>query len=403
MAKLLIVEDDRIIASIYTRRFQEEGFQVDHAADGQSALSKLEEFAPDIVVLDIMLPQVNGLEILRTIREDPARAMIPVVVFSNAYQPRIIEEAWALGASEVLMKANTNPAKLVGKVNELLKRAAAASAPATPSSTLTVAPVASGTMNVPQTPGVQAAQQPVAASPRQEFLNSLPGFMEGFKSVHDTLLTTTNEDQRQACLLELSRACNGLAGTAGAVGVGMIARLAEVYHALFREMHDNPAHVTISTVRTSSQTMGFLERLVAHAAQLPSLVNFQPRIMVVEDEEISRRAALHALERAGLKADSEANGHKALMTAKAEHFDLFVLDIDIVGMSGVELSQYLREEATYANTPIVFVTVLHEYQSRVQSLGDAMDLIAKPYCFVELSLKALCYLFRAELAKLGLR
>lgn len=387
MAKLLIVEDDRIIASIYTHRFREEGFTVVHSADGQDALEKVIEFRPDAVLLDIMLPQVNGLEVLRQIRSEPAREGIPVVVFSNAYQPRIIEEAWSLGASEVLMKANTNPAKLVGVLKELMSRVAAVSEPAS----ISPAPV-------PTAPATR-----VETSPQQEFLRNLPDFMEGFKKVHETLLTTTDEGQRRACLLELSRACNGLAGTAGAVGVRMIARLAEVYQALFQELHDNPATVTISTVRTSSQTLGFLERLVTHAAQLPPLDHFQPRVMVVEDEEISRRAVLYALDRAGLTADSEANGHNALAAAKAEIFDLFVLDIDIVGMSGLELSQHLRNETVYAYTPIVFVTVLQDYQSRIQTLGDATDLIAKPYCFVELSLKALCYLFRAELGKVGLR
>ena len=94
MTKLLIVEDDRIIASIYTRRFQEEGFQVVRSANGQDALDKLTEFKPDVVVLDIMLPHVNGLEILRQIRSDQTLEKVPVIVFSNAYQTRIIDEAW---------------------------------------------------------------------------------------------------------------------------------------------------------------------------------------------------------------------------------------------------------------------------------------------------------------------
>lgn len=393
MTKLLIVEDDRIIASIYTRRFQEEGFQVVRSADGQDALDKLTEFKPDVVVLDIMLPHVNGLEILRQIRSDQTLEKVPVIVFSNAYQTRIIDEAWSLGASDVLMKASTNPSKLVANVKEHLSRITAWSSPETDGAIADPSPV------------VQPASssETTEQTPRQEFLDSLEAFIEGFKSVHAELLSTTDAGQRQACFLELGRACNGLAGTAGAVGSGMIARLAEVYQALFQELHGNPASVTASTIRTSCQTLGVLERLVANAGQLPSLDGFQPRVMLVEDEEISRRAALHALERAGLRSESEDDGHGALAAAKVEHFDLFVLDIDMIGMSGVELTQHLREQAGYANTPIVLVTGLHDYQSRIETLDGATDLIAKPYCFVELSLKALCYLFRAEMAKAGLR
>jgi len=383
MSRLLLVEDDPIIAKIYQHKFTAEGYTVVHAANGQQALKELEVAPPDIVILDIMLPMVSGLDVLRHLRANPATERTPVIVFSNAYQSSIIEEAWAAGATEVLMKANTNPVKLAETVSRLLAQSkiTPADAPA---------------------PSAQAPQ-PEPMGERTEFLLSLPAFLNGFKEVHQTLLTTTDPQQRRDCLLELARSANGLSGSAAALGCDMIAGLAGVYQALFQELHDHPAHITASTVRTSAQTLSLLEQLVQLGRRLPTLDNFHPEILVVEDEEISLRAARHALEGAGLQCQSEQHGESALSLAEQKTFDLFLLDIDMIGMSGVELCARLRALPQYATTPIIFVTALQDYTHRVQSPpAGATDLIAKPYCFAELSLKALSYLYRDLLAKSGL-
>ena len=382
MSRLLLVEDDPIIANIYQRKFTADGYTVIHAPNGQDALNELEIAPPDIVILDIMLPAVNGLDVLRKLRAASATQRTPVIVFSNAYQAATVEEAWAAGATEVLMKANTNPMKLSETVGKLLAQAASRQ----PAETAQTAP-----------------QQPEPMGERTEFLVSLPAFVNGFKEVHQTLLTTTDQQQRQDCLVELGRSANGLAGTAAALGCDLIAGLAGVYQALFQELHDHPASITVSTVRTSSQTLTFLEQIVDHAERLPDLTDFNPKVLVVEDEEISLRAAQHALERAGLGSQSERHAERALALAQRERFDLFLLDIDMIGMSGVELCARIRALPQYATTPIIFVTALQDYAQQVQSPpGGATDLIAKPYCFVELSLKALSYIYRAMMAKSGL-
>jgi CheY-like chemotaxis protein len=386
MRRLLLVEDDPIIANIYQRKFTEDGFTVAHAASGQAALAELDSVPPDIMILDIMLPIVNGLEVLRHIRADPALEKLPVVVFFNAYQPKIIEEAWAAGAAAVLMKANTNPMKLAATVADLLERQSAAEPAALPS-------------ELPLKPTV-------GQGPREDFLAELTAFVAGFKEVHHTLLSTTDTKERLDSLRELSRLANGLAGTAGAVGCATIARFAAAYQAFFHELHDHPARITASAVRTSVQAfelLELLEQLARSAGDLPDLSGFDPRVLIVEDDDISLRAAEHSLALANLTAVTEKHGETALNTAAREKFDLFLLDIDIIGMSGLELGSRLRDMPQYAAAPIIFVTAQQDFAGRLQSdLGGTTDIISKPYAFVELSLKSVLHLLRARLAESSL-
>ncbi len=231
----------------------------------------------------------------------------------------------------------------------------------------------------------------------------LPSFISGFKELHATLLATTDAGRRLACLRELGGSASRLAGTAGAVGCPMIARLTEAYNALFQELHDRPASISASTVRTSVQALELLEKLTLCADRLPDLDDYQPRALIVEDDAISLRAAKHSLQLASLPAVAESHGETALNTAARHNFDIFLLDIDIIGMSGPELCSRLRAMPQYADAPIIFVTTRHDYAGRIQSdLGGATDFISKPYPSVELSLKSVIFLFRTLLAKSGL-
>jgi len=98
MRKLLIIEDDRIIGSIYSKKFSAEGFDVEVAEDGQTGLERILAFRPDIVLLDLMLPKLNGLEILARVRATPEFQHLPIIVFSNAYMTTVIDSAWKAGA-----------------------------------------------------------------------------------------------------------------------------------------------------------------------------------------------------------------------------------------------------------------------------------------------------------------
>ena len=124
--KILIVEDDLFLANLLSLRFKKENFEVVQAFSGNEALKKLEELRPDIILLDIILPQKNGFEVLESISQNPQTQNIPVIIVSNLGQESDIEKCKMLGAMDYYVKARLSIDELVAKVKNLVSTAKAA-------------------------------------------------------------------------------------------------------------------------------------------------------------------------------------------------------------------------------------------------------------------------------------
>lgn len=380
MPKLLLVEDDKIIANIYQRKFTQEGFTLAHAEDGRDALVKLTAFEPDVVVLDIMLPKLSGLDVLRELRANPEFTELPVIVFSNAYQSKLIEEAWAAGATNVLMKASTNPKTLLDNVNELLakRRQSATVQPSPP----------------PDTPAPAPDNRESAAA----FLSKFDQFVDGFSALHQTLLSTTDPTQRQTSLTQLGQACRNLANGATAASFPPLTHLGNAAQALYEEFRDKPGTISASSIRTSTQVESVLKLAASQARKLSAIPTNPPLALVVDDSELSSRNDAFALERAGCKVIAVASGEQALTEANRNRFDLFVISLDLVGMGSQEILRQLRAIPGHPKTPAVFVTPQPDFQHRMPSSPDAnTDVIATPYSLVEMGLKAVVHNLRSHL------
>ncbi|HNZ55342.1 MAG TPA: response regulator [Candidatus Paceibacterota bacterium] len=119
--KILIVEDDEFLRSLNAKRLEGEGFEVLVAVDGNEALTKLTEIKPDLIFLDLLLPNVDGFEVLTKIKQDETTKNIPVIVFSNLGQAEDIEKAKKLGADDFMVKANFTLDDVISKIKETLK------------------------------------------------------------------------------------------------------------------------------------------------------------------------------------------------------------------------------------------------------------------------------------------
>lgn len=119
--KVLIVEDDEFLRSLNAKRLETEGFKVAVAVDGQNAIDLIPKELPDLIFLDLLLPGVDGFEVLKKIKADDKTKSIPVVVFSNLGQKEDIEKARNLGAVDFLVKANFTLDDVVTKIKEILK------------------------------------------------------------------------------------------------------------------------------------------------------------------------------------------------------------------------------------------------------------------------------------------
>jgi len=122
MKKILIIEDDPFLSEMYAAKFIEHDFEVEVSSDGKSGLVKIEEFRPDLVLLDIVLPKMDGFEMLKKVKEKEELKEIPIVLLTNLGQKNEVEKGIALGAKEYIIKAHFTPTAVVTRVNEILSK-----------------------------------------------------------------------------------------------------------------------------------------------------------------------------------------------------------------------------------------------------------------------------------------
>jgi CheY-like chemotaxis protein len=121
MKKILIIEDDLIVRSIYRRKFEMSGYTVETAEEGAAALALLPQFRPDVIQVDIMLlPGMDGVEVIRKIRANPEFKKTPVLVLSSFYRPDLARDAWKAGANKCVSKMDCTPSLALDLVEQLL-------------------------------------------------------------------------------------------------------------------------------------------------------------------------------------------------------------------------------------------------------------------------------------------
>lgn len=118
---ILLVEDDAFVSDIYETKLGQVGFSVVLAENGVEAVKKMEEKIPDLVLLDIVMPYMDGMEVLRKLKEKEEWKKIPVILLTNLSEKEKVEEGLNLGANDYLIKSHFTPAEVVEKVNALLK------------------------------------------------------------------------------------------------------------------------------------------------------------------------------------------------------------------------------------------------------------------------------------------
>ncbi len=122
MKTILLVEDDPFLIDIYKNKLKEVGFNIEIAEDGEEALSKMKKKKPDLMLLDIVLPNVDGWEILKKTRTDPDLKDLKVIILSNLGQKDEVEKGMSLGATKYLIKAHFTPSEVVEEIKKLLKK-----------------------------------------------------------------------------------------------------------------------------------------------------------------------------------------------------------------------------------------------------------------------------------------
>lgn len=121
MKNILLIEDDPFIVDIYATCLKKADFGVDLANSAEAALEKLKHHQPDLLLLDIVLPKMDGWELLKILRNDPATQNLKVVVISNLNQQDSVENIAKLGVLKYFLKIQSTPEEIVTSVKEILK------------------------------------------------------------------------------------------------------------------------------------------------------------------------------------------------------------------------------------------------------------------------------------------
>lgn len=113
---ILIIEDDKFLRELIVRKVTNEGFHASEAIGGEEGIKKIKEEKPDMVLLDLILPGIDGFEVLSLMKEDSAISSIPVIILSNLGQKEDIDRGMKLGATDYLIKAHFTPGEIIEKI-----------------------------------------------------------------------------------------------------------------------------------------------------------------------------------------------------------------------------------------------------------------------------------------------
>ena len=392
MKKILIIEDDEIIGNIFRNKLAVEHYQVEVARNGESGLALMRSFKPQVVLLDLVLPQLSGIDVIKQIRSEAEFASLPIIVFSNTYLTNLIQDAWKAGATKCVSKSRCSPKDILELIRQSLGEGGATPAGAAPDTAPGQKPAA---------PESQSDAE-FQAELKKSLVESLPATLATLRGSIQNVSRAADEPTRLKHIQELHRRVHALAGNAGIAGLVLIGNMASAFEALLKELFEKPKNINASTLRTAAAAVDFLGFLFQSGLAPEKQEVPRADILVVDDEAISRRAIIFSLEKAQLASTGVENPNEAMKLVTGKSYDLIFLDINMPEMNGLELCAKLRQLPQHKKTPVLFVTALSDFDSRTNStMAGGNDFIAKPFLFIELTVKALMHVIRGKLQPKG--
>ncbi|MBU6409135.1 MAG: response regulator [Verrucomicrobia bacterium] len=360
---ILFVEDNPLVLTIYRNRLEAEGYSVEAAEDGLIALEKLPMLRPCLVILDLMLPKLDGMDVLTFIRGDDELKETPVLVLSNAYLDERSSKAMAAGANKRLQKTQCTPAKMIEAVRELTGSKAAR-------------------------PSREGADEASLKESRSDLMKEGPAEVSKIRELCLGFVKAADDAQRGEVLNKLYQRVRFLCVRAGLGECSRVGHLASALEAILFEIILKKNISSPSMFQSIAQAVDCLGRLFQAQDVEMAQETLHAKVLVVDDDPICNFATVAAMKRAKMEAVSTQDPLTALKMAQTETYDVILLDITMPRISGFELCEKIRQLPGYKKTPVIFVTSNGEFQNRAQAvLSGGNDLIAKPIAPLELALK----------------
>lgn len=117
-AKVLVIEDDPFLLKVYQSKLKDTGFQCEFASDGEEGLAKIKSFQPKVILLDLVMPKLDGFGVLAAVKADPSLTQASILVLTNLSQPEDRDKCLQLGAKEYMVKSDISIQDILAKVQQ---------------------------------------------------------------------------------------------------------------------------------------------------------------------------------------------------------------------------------------------------------------------------------------------
>ena len=392
---ILLVEDDQVASTAYQSRLEREGFHVETAPDGLAALRTLSKRTVDLVILDLILPKLDGASVLKQMRLTPRLQNVPVIVLSNAASPELDEDALLTGPTRRLHKTDCPFSLLLQTIAELVTITASQATPPEPAAAGGTVP-ASGN-GQPKPDGDVTALS--GGSPERSGL--LQAVLQKIPEIREHCCAYIRAPASPASLphlAELHQSANWVRTNADDLECPRIAMLARALEALLSEIKVKPSVITPSILQTIAQAVDCLALLLKSDEVDLARPLTHAKVLVVDDDPVCSMANVKSLQRANLDAEGINDPVAALQKLQTTAVDAVLLDINMPGITGFELCEKLRHLPGCKTIPVIFITGYSNFDNRKQSvLSGGQDFITKPIFPLELALKTTLHLLKAQL------
>ncbi len=367
--RILLVHDDRLLINLYREKLEGSGFAVDSTRTFDQVTKLIESKKPDLLLMDLVLPTGDGVELIKSLRHNPATLQLPVLVFPTVLA-QLGSSALKAGATKVI-NSGVHPV----------------------ASVIDAAKVALGM------PGLGDSMDAPLFQPDQTWMHmAIEGAAECLNQMRHCLpgLVTASPDEKM--LRTLWALVHGFAERATLLQHKALAQTSTAFDLLLCDLNEMPEQLNQSTIRTIGQAIDFLGTLckpeiVSRTKDLSSA-----RVVVVDDEDSTLQFIGAAMQLVGLKNERAQTPSSALQLLNGHKSDLIFLDVGLPEMSGFDLCSKIRALDAHKKTPIVFLTGMASFQHKAQaSLSGGNDFIGKPFNLPELGVKALIWIFRGQL------
>lgn len=371
--KILLVDDDPLIERIYSELLRQAGFDVQSVSNAPDAIAAVKASPPSAVLLDLFLPKVNGVEVLKFVRGQRFTRDLPVVAFSTSSTSRYVDAAAREGVTQFLSKEHYKPSDVVAKIQEILEQAKS------------------------QAKGADLTELNLAEdSKEKKAFEAIPVLKAELRDRWVALANSATEG-RAGKLKELAATNESLLEQSTVAGVNMLRQIFSPMVAFLKGLEENPGNISLSAFRTGNQAIDLSTILCDLAVSLAKELS-APGLIFIASERVASLDVLTAIKRATLTVVSARNVSASLQLCEENRFHAIFWDGDMPGPSASDILSRVRGYSTNKSTPVIFFTKADDFESSTREAATAgFDIIGKPIVPAELAVKAVSYVIRERM------